>query len=157
MAEACFTARSSTRNQVKEEIAKLTLVTNGQGQYQHNDIVTLIKGVQRVLKSPFNPSNPGNGMVILLEKNERAKRCKIHRCGYHQIRPSKIESRGSGGHHDHRYGPARDNNASRRPRQSQPPECHKPGGHWLQVRHDRRVHRARRQRHYRCCPPHRQR
>ena len=68
MAEACFTARSSRRNQVKEEIAKLTLVTNGQGQYQHNNIVTLIKGVQRVLKSPFNPSNPGNGMVILLEK-----------------------------------------------------------------------------------------
>jgi hypothetical protein len=35
-------------------------------QYTHNAILLLQKGIQCVLVSQFNPSNPGKGMVKLL-------------------------------------------------------------------------------------------
>ena len=66
MAEACYTARATTKQQVLDGINKLTLQTNKHGQYTHNAILLLQKGVQQVLISQFNPSNPGNGMVKLL-------------------------------------------------------------------------------------------
>ena len=66
MAEACLTARATIHNHVKEVIAKLTLPHNSSGQYTHDDITTFIMGVCRVLKSTYNPSDPGNGMAKLL-------------------------------------------------------------------------------------------
>jgi hypothetical protein len=66
MAEACYTAWATTKQQVLNGINKLTLQTNEHGQYTHNAILLLQKGVQRVLISQFNPSDPGNGMVKLL-------------------------------------------------------------------------------------------
>jgi hypothetical protein len=67
MAEACYTAWATTRQQVLDGINKLTLQTNKYGQYTHDAILLLQKGVQQVLISQFNPSNPGNGMVKLLD------------------------------------------------------------------------------------------
>jgi hypothetical protein len=67
MAEACYTARATTKQQVLDGINKLTLQTNKHGQYTHNAILLLQKGVQQVLISQFNPSNPGKGMVKLLD------------------------------------------------------------------------------------------
>jgi hypothetical protein len=67
MAEACYTARATTKEQALNGISKLTLQTNKQGQYTYNAILLLQKGVQRVLISQFNPSNPGNVMVKLLD------------------------------------------------------------------------------------------
>jgi hypothetical protein len=69
MVEACYTARASTKQQVLNGINKLTLQTNEHGQYTHNAILLLQKGVQRVLISQCNPSNPGNGMVKLLNND----------------------------------------------------------------------------------------
>jgi hypothetical protein len=66
MAEACYTARATTKQQVLDRINKLTLQTNKHWQYTHDAILLLQKGVQRVLISQFNPSNPFNGMVKLL-------------------------------------------------------------------------------------------
>ena len=66
MAEACYTAWATTKQQVLNRINKLTLQTNKHGQYTHNAILLLQKGVQQVLISQFNPSNPGEGMVKLL-------------------------------------------------------------------------------------------
>ncbi len=66
MAEACYTARAITKQQVLDGINKLTLQTNKHGQYTHGAILLLQKGFQRVLISQFNPSDPGNGMVKLL-------------------------------------------------------------------------------------------
>jgi hypothetical protein len=66
MAEVCYTAPATTKQQVFDGINKLTLQTNEHGQYTHNAILLLQKGVQQVLISQFNPSNPGNGMVKLL-------------------------------------------------------------------------------------------
>jgi hypothetical protein len=67
MAEACYTARATTKQQVLDGINKLTLQTNKHGQYTHNAILLLQKGVQQVLISQFNPSDPGKGMVKLLD------------------------------------------------------------------------------------------
>jgi hypothetical protein len=67
MAEACYTARATTKQQVLDGINKLTLQTNKHGQYTHNAFLLIQKGIQRVLVSQFNPSDPGKGMVKLLD------------------------------------------------------------------------------------------
>jgi hypothetical protein len=67
MAEACYTAWATTKQQVLNRINKLTLQTNKHGQYMHNAILLLQKGIQRILVSQFNPSNLGKGMRKLLD------------------------------------------------------------------------------------------
>jgi hypothetical protein len=67
MAEAYYTAWATMKQQVLNGINTLTLQTNKHGQYTHNAILLLQKGVQQVLISQFNPSNPGNCMVKLLD------------------------------------------------------------------------------------------
>jgi hypothetical protein len=66
MAEACYTAWATTKQQVLEGINKLTLQTNKHGQYTQDAILLLQKGIQHVLISQFNPSDPGKDMVKLL-------------------------------------------------------------------------------------------
>jgi hypothetical protein len=66
MAEACYMARATTKQQVLKGIKKLTLQTNEHGQYTRAAILLLQKGIWRVLISQFNPSNPGKGMEKLL-------------------------------------------------------------------------------------------
>ncbi len=66
MAEACYTAWAITKQQVLERIDKLTLQTNELGQYMHDAILLLQKGIQCVLVGQFNPSVPGKDMVKLL-------------------------------------------------------------------------------------------
>ena len=70
MAEACYTARATSKQQVLDGIDKLTLQTNEHGQYTHDTILLLQKGIQRVLVSQFNPSDPGKGMVKLLDDGD---------------------------------------------------------------------------------------
>jgi hypothetical protein len=67
MAESCYTAQATTKQQVLDRINKLTLQTNKHGQYTHNAILLIQKGIQHVLVSQFNPSDPGKGMVKLLD------------------------------------------------------------------------------------------
>ncbi len=67
MAEACYTARATTKQQVINGIGKLALQTKKHGQYMHDAILLLQKGIRRILVSQFNPSNPGKGMAKLLE------------------------------------------------------------------------------------------
>ncbi len=67
MAEACYTARATTKQQVIEGIGKLALQTNKQGQYTHDAILLLQKGIRRILVSQFNPSDLGKGMEKLFE------------------------------------------------------------------------------------------
>jgi hypothetical protein len=67
MVEVCYTARATTKQQVIKGIGKLALQTNKHGQYMHDAILLLQKGIHRVLVSQFNPSNPGKGMEKLLE------------------------------------------------------------------------------------------
>jgi hypothetical protein len=67
MVDACYTARATTKQQVLDGINKLTLQMNEHGQYTHDAILLLQKGIQHVLISQFNPSNPGKGMEKLLD------------------------------------------------------------------------------------------
>jgi hypothetical protein len=66
MAEGCYTTRATTKQQVLDGINKLTLQTNEHGQYMHDAFLLIQKGIQCVLVSQFNPSDPGKGMVKLL-------------------------------------------------------------------------------------------
>jgi hypothetical protein len=66
MAEACYTVQAMTKQQVLDGVRKLTLQTNKNGQYMHNAILLLQKGIRRVLQSQFNPSSTGKGMEKLL-------------------------------------------------------------------------------------------
>jgi hypothetical protein len=70
MAEACYTARATTKQQVLDGINKLTLQTNKHGQYMHDAILLLQKGIHHILVSQFNPSNPGKGMIKLLNDGD---------------------------------------------------------------------------------------
>ena len=70
MAEACYMARATTKQQVLDGINKLTLHTNEHGQYTHDAILLIQKGIQRVLVSQFNPSDPGKGMVKILDDGD---------------------------------------------------------------------------------------
>ena len=69
MAYSCFTVRTTTRAQVKEDILKLTLRKHYNGQYQHDNIVTFANAVLRILKTSYNPSDPGNGMMKLIDSS----------------------------------------------------------------------------------------
>ena len=55
MADACFTARATTKQHVLDRIKNLTLHKNEHGPYTHD----AGKGI--------NPSDPGNSMTKLLE------------------------------------------------------------------------------------------
>ncbi len=67
MVEACYTGRATTKQQVIKGIGKLALQTNEHGQYMHDAILLLQKGIRHVLVRRFHPSNPGKGMEKLLE------------------------------------------------------------------------------------------
>ena len=51
MAEACYTACATTKQQVLNGIEKLTLHKNEHGQYTHDTILPFEKGIKRVLIS----------------------------------------------------------------------------------------------------------
>jgi hypothetical protein len=70
MAEACYMAQATTKQQVLDGIKKLNLQTNKNGQYTHNAILLLQKGIWRILQSQLNPSDPGKGMEKLLDTGD---------------------------------------------------------------------------------------
>ncbi len=86
MAEACYTARATTKQQDLNGINKLTLHTNEHGQYMHDAILLIQKGIQRVLVSQFNPSDPGKGMVKLLDEGDNILTSTIYQCNHGWIR-----------------------------------------------------------------------
>ncbi len=63
-------ARATTKQQVLDSVNKLTLQTNEHGQYMHDAILLLQKGIRHVLISQFDPSDPGKGMEKLLNDGD---------------------------------------------------------------------------------------
>ena len=63
-----FTARATTRTDVREQIEKLPLVKNANGQYTHDAISRFLDEYERLITSTFNPSGGDNGMAGLLVK-----------------------------------------------------------------------------------------
>jgi hypothetical protein len=70
MTEACYMVRATTKRQVLDGINKLTFQTNKHGQYNHDAILLLQKGIRSVLVGQFNPSNLGKGMEKLLNNGD---------------------------------------------------------------------------------------
>ena len=68
MSEAIITARNTARELVESRIGELELRKNLAGQYDHDDIMTLKKGIENVLGSQWNALTPGKGVTMLLEK-----------------------------------------------------------------------------------------
>ena len=68
MSEVCYTARATLRTQVQDLINEIPLQRNENGQYQHNNIMVFITGVQRQFRSLYNPLQLGKGMAELLEE-----------------------------------------------------------------------------------------
>ena len=69
MAEACYSARASTKAQVVAKIAKLSFNKNNNGQNTHNAIATLSRGIKRSMKGTYDPCDAGKGMSGLLIQN----------------------------------------------------------------------------------------
>ena len=65
MADAIYSARGNTRDEVGKRLAKLTLAKNERGQYTHDDVMMYIAALKKVLKGTFNVGDPGNGMLKL--------------------------------------------------------------------------------------------
>ena len=72
MSDACYTVRATTRAEVSKSIGKLSLTKNAEGQFGHDDILTLIKQITRIFAGQFNPSASGPGMTKLLDARPNA-------------------------------------------------------------------------------------
>ena len=68
MLEAIITARNTARKLVEIRIGELELRKNSAGQYDHNNIMTLKKGIEHVLGIQWNALTPGKGVKMFLEK-----------------------------------------------------------------------------------------
>jgi hypothetical protein len=66
MAEACYSAQASTKAQVVAKIAKLSFKKNDNGQYTHDTIATLARGIKHIMKGTYNPCDTGKDMSSLL-------------------------------------------------------------------------------------------
>ena len=68
MSEAIITAQKTTRKLVETRIIELELKKNLSGQCDHDDIMTLKKGIENILGSQWNALTPGKGVKMLLDK-----------------------------------------------------------------------------------------
>jgi hypothetical protein len=68
MAEACYMARTTTKQQDLNSVNKLTLQTNEHGQYMHNAIPLLQKGIWCRSELPLVPlstaEEPSNQVFV---------------------------------------------------------------------------------------------
>jgi hypothetical protein len=68
MVEACYMARTKTKQQDLNSIKKLTFQTNEHGQYTHNAIPLLQKGIRCPPELPLVPSStaeePSNQVFV---------------------------------------------------------------------------------------------
>jgi hypothetical protein len=66
MEEVCCSAQALTKAQVVAKIAKLLFKENDNGQYTHDGIATLARGIEPIMKGTYNPYDTGKGMSRLL-------------------------------------------------------------------------------------------
>jgi hypothetical protein len=69
MAEVCYSAQASTKAQFIAKIAKLLFKKNDNGQYMHDAIATLARGIKHIMKGTYNPCDAGKGMSGLFIQN----------------------------------------------------------------------------------------
>jgi hypothetical protein len=96
MAEACYMARATTKQQVLNGVKKMTLQTNKHGQYMHDAILLLQKYIQHVLISQFNLSNLGKGMEKLLDDGNNLLtlvKSTVYRCNCGKLRSQRSKEK----------------------------------------------------------------
>ena len=76
MAEACYSAQASTKAQVVAKIGRLSFKKNKNGQYTHDAIATLARGIERIMKGTYDPCDVGKGMSSLLTQNPYGPKSK---------------------------------------------------------------------------------
>ncbi len=69
--DSCFTARTATKQSIVTKIWQLSLQRNDSKQYTHSAITQLEKGIQQVLKQQYIPAGGSNGMLDLLNQNNK--------------------------------------------------------------------------------------
>ena len=60
---------SIDQSSVIAEIARLLFKKNDNGQYTHNAIATLARGIKRIMTGTYDPCDAGKGMIGLLIQN----------------------------------------------------------------------------------------
>ena len=66
--EAIITARNTAWELVESRIDEFELKNNFDVQYDHDDIMTLKKGIENILGGQWNALTPGKGVTMLLGK-----------------------------------------------------------------------------------------
>ncbi len=96
MAEVCYTARATTKQQVIKGIGKLTLQTNKHGQYTHNAILLLQKRYPLCPCKPIQPKQPGQRHGKTAQRrNEPSHQRKIDQRNHSEFCPQS--SKGQSG------------------------------------------------------------
>lgn len=72
MAEVCYTARATTREQVKEAPGLLEFPKTSAGRYNYDDANTFVAKVERILRETINMLDPANSMFGLLRSSTDA-------------------------------------------------------------------------------------
>ncbi len=72
MSDVVWSARRENKINTVKQPKKITLNTNNTGQYQHNDIIKLIKQLKQVAKEQINPLDKTNSMSKLFDRNRNA-------------------------------------------------------------------------------------
>ena len=92
MADTCFTARTTTKQLIVTEIGQLSLWRNDSRQYTHAAITQLEKGIESVLKQQYNPAGGSNGMLDLLNHNNKGPQANMTATAADLLRASKKEA-----------------------------------------------------------------
>jgi hypothetical protein len=69
MSDAVWSVQGGNKINTVEQLKTITLNTNDAGQYQHDDVITLIKQLKQVAKEQFNPLDKTNSMSKLFDRN----------------------------------------------------------------------------------------
>ena len=69
MSDAVWSVRGGNKINTVEQLKTITLNTNDAGQYQHDDVIKLIKQLKQVAKEQFNTLDKTNSMSKLFDRN----------------------------------------------------------------------------------------
>ena len=67
----CALPSTTIKHAIVAKLGRLSLQSNGSGQYTNAAIMQLVKDIQQVLKQQYNPAGGSNGMLNLLDCNTK--------------------------------------------------------------------------------------
>ena len=70
MSGMVWSARRNNKANTINQLKKIKLQTDNEGQYQHDDVIKFIKQLKQVAKEQFNPLDKKNEIFKLFERNQ---------------------------------------------------------------------------------------